>query len=338
MKGRTPEDSNELLIRLYALTHEQPIEHFQNAALVLLKAVVPFDAAIWGSATVALGGIDIHSCHLHNKTPDMVADYEEVKHLDSASSGMFDKSKATQGFDTNSFFDGRHKRPIRDFMSKFEQPHFLLTTDLKARTSDTSQLLHWITLYRAKQNAHYSASDMKRLHMFSPHLKQALALNWSAHLSQAAVFTIKVGGANKPLYASAIADLKGHVYGCDAYFMAFVSKACGEDYACSSVLPIGLTTSLAMGKRSFVWQQMVVNCQAEHGLIILRLREQTMADTLTKREREIAMLVTKGRTYKQVAAELGNAPNTVRTQLQTIYNKLGVNNVAELVRAMPDEE
>ena len=61
-------------------------------------------------------------------------------------------------------------------------------------------------------------------------------------------------------------------------------------------------------------------------------------DTLTKREREIAMLVTKGRTYKQVAAELGNAPNTVRIQLQTIYNKLGVNNVAELVRAMPDEE
>ena len=50
------------------------------------------------------------------------------------------------------------------------------------------------------------------------------------------------------------------------------------------------------------------------------------------------MLATKGCTYKQVAAELGNTPNTVRTQLQTIYNKLGVNNVAELVRAMPDDE
>ena len=338
MKGRTPEDSNELLTRLYALTQEQPIEHFQNAALVLLRAVVSFDAAIWGSATVGPGGIDIHSFHLHNKTPDMVADYDEVKHLDSASSGMFNKSKATQGFHTNRFFDGRAKRPIRDFMSKFEQHHFLLTTDLKGETNDKSLLLHWITLYRAKQNAHYSQSDVKRLHIFSPHLKQALALNWSAHLRQTTAMTIKAGGANKPLYASAIADLKGHVYGRDAHFMAYVSKACGEDYVYSSVLPVGLTTALALGKPSFVWQQMVVNCQAEHGLIILRLREQTMADTLTKREREIAMLVTKGRTYRQVAAELGNAPNTVRTQLQTIYNKLRVNNVAELVRAMPDEE
>ena len=338
MKGRTPEDSNELLTRLYALTQEQPIEHFQNAALVLLKAVVPFDAAIWGSATVAPGGIDIHSFHLHNKTPDMVADYEEVKHLDSASSRMFNKSKATQAFDTNSFFDARQKRPIRDFMVKFEQPHFLLTTDVKAKTNNESSLLHWITLYRAKQNAQYNPSDVKWLQLFSPHLKQALALNWSAHLSQAAVKMIGAGAASKPCYASGIADLKGNVYGHDFNFMALVSKACGEDYVHSSVLPIGLTTALALGKPSFVWQQMVVNCHAEHGLVILRMRGQTRADSLTTREKEIAMLVTKGRTYKQVAAELGNAPNTVRNQLQTIYNKLQVNNVAELIRAMPDEE
>ena len=258
MKGRIPEDSNELLARLYALTQEQPIEHFQNAALTLLKAVVPFDAAIWGTATVAPGGIDIHNCYLHNKTPAMVADYEEVKHLDSASSGMFNRSKATQGFDTNTFFEGRQNRPIRNFMAKFEQPHFLLTTDVKAKSHDTSSLLHWITLYRAKQNNYYSASDMRRLHMFSPHLKQALALNWSAHLRLATVRTIKAGGARKPQCASAIADLKGHVYGCDANFMVFVSKACGEDYARSSTLPISLTSELAMAfaldKQSFVWR------------------------------------------------------------------------------------
>lgn len=338
MKGRIPEDNNELLVRLYALSHDQPIELFQNAALVLLKAVVPFDAAIWGSASAAPGGIDIHSFHLHNKAPDMVADYEEVKHLDSASSGMFNKSQATQAFDTNSFFDGRHKRPIRDFMSKFEQPHFLLNTDLKAKTNDKPSLLHWITLYRAKQNAHYSASDVKRLHIFSPHLNQALALNRSAHLSQATSRTIKAGGANKPRYASAIADLKGHVYGHDASFMALLSKACGEDYVYSSFLPFGLTAKLALGERSFLWQHLVVQCKAEHGLVILRLREQTMADTLTVREKEIAILVAKGRTYKQVAAELGKATGTVRNQIQTIYSKLQVNNIAELVRAMPDDQ
>ena len=187
MKNKPPEDTNELLVRLYALSHEQPMAHFQNTALALLKPVVAFDAAIWGTATTGADGIDIHSFHLHNKTSDMVAGYEEVKHLDSASSGMFDKPKATRAFDSNNFFDGRDKRPIRDFMTKFEQPHFLLTTDLKAQANHASSQLHWVTLYRAKQNAHYSAVDVGRLHVFAPHLKQALTLNRASHLSKVAV-------------------------------------------------------------------------------------------------------------------------------------------------------
>lgn len=86
MKNKPPEDANEMLIQLYALSHEQPIEGFQSAALILLKPVVAFDATIWGTANTGLGGINIYTFHLHNKTPEMVADYEEVRHLDTADS------------------------------------------------------------------------------------------------------------------------------------------------------------------------------------------------------------------------------------------------------------
>jgi hypothetical protein len=191
MKSKPSEAANELLIRLYALSHEQPMAHFQNTALALLKPVVAFDAAIWGTATTGTNGIDIHSFHLHNKAADMVTGYEEVKHLDSASSGMFDQPKATRAFDSKSFFDGRDKQPIRSFMTKFEQPHFLLSTDLKAQTNSNASLLHWLTLYRAKQNAHYNEADVARMHLFAPHLKQALALNRSSHLSK---FSLGGGG------------------------------------------------------------------------------------------------------------------------------------------------
>ena len=333
MKTKPPEDANELLVQLYGLSHEQPIEHFQKAALTLLKPVVAFDAAIWGSASIGAEGIDIHSFHLHNKTPDMVAGYEEVKHLDSASSGMLDKLKATRAFDTNSFFAKRDQRPIRDFMTKFEQPHFLLSTDLKAQTKSTASLLHWLTLYRAKQNAHYSAADVGRLHVFAPHLKQALTLNRASHLSRVAVSR----GEGKTLRAIGIADVKGHVYGHDEVFMALISNASGEDYKNSMQLPPDLTAQLGRHERAFIWQQLVVSCHAEHGLIIVKLRQQTLFDILTAREKEIALLVAKGRTYKRVAAELGKATGTVRNQIQTVYSKLRVNNIAELIRSMPDD-
>jgi DNA-binding CsgD family transcriptional regulator len=331
MKNKPPEDTNELLVQLYALSYEQPIAHFQNTALALLKPVVAFDAAIWGTATTGADGIDIHSFHLDNKTPDMVAGYEEVKHLDSASSEMFDKPKATRAFDSSSFFAGRDKRPIRDFMTKFEQPHFLLTTDLKAQANNNASLLHWLTLYRAKQNAHYRAADVERLQVFAPHLQQALALNRALHISKPAVSR---GG--KSLCATGIVDIKGHVYGHDEVFMALVSKACGEDCKNTIQLPPDLTARLGREKKVFTWQCLVVQCHAEHGLIVVKLREQSLAGTLTAREEEIAVLVAQGRTYKQVAAELNKAPGTVRNQIQTIYRKLQVNNIAELVRAMAD--
>lgn len=336
MKNKPPQDANDLLVQLYASSHAQPMAHFQNAALVLLKPLVAFDAAIWGTATTGADGIEIHSFHLHNKTPDMVAGYEEVKHLDSASSGMFDQPKATRAFDTNSFFARRDQRPIRDFMTKFEQPHFLLSTDLGAQasstisTSNTASLLHWLTLYRTNQNAHYSAADVARLHMFAPHLKQALALNRALHLTKPAVSP----RGRQARRATAIVDIKGHVYSHDEDFMQLVSKAYGQDHQAAMRLPLDLTAQLRRDKKVFIWQHLVVQCHAEHGLIIVKLREQTLADTLTLREKEIAVLVAQGRTHKQVAIELGKSPGTVRNQIQTLYNKLQVNNVAELVRVM----
>lgn len=330
MKNKPPENINELLLQLYALSHEQSLENFQNTALALLKQVLAFDASIWGTATTGANGIDIHSFHLHNKTPDMVASYEEVKHLDSASAGMFHKPKMTQAFCTNSFFAGRDTHPIRDFMTKFEQPHFLLSTDLKTNTNSSS-LLHWLTLYRAKQSAHYSTADVERLHAFAPHLKQALTLNRSSHLN-------KVAGSwgGRSNRAIGIADSKGHIYAHNAQFMALVSKATGEDYANRIVLPPSLTALLAQAKRAYIWHNLILDSHLEHGLFILRLREQTMADTLTAREREVAALIAKGRTYKQAAAELGKATGTVRNQIQVIYSKLQVNNIAEMVKAISD--
>ena len=84
----------------------------------------------------------------------------------------------------------------------------------------------------------------------------------------------------------------------------------------------------------FNWQKLFVQCQIDHGLYIIKLRAQIPADALTARERTIASLVAKGFTYKQVAVELGRSPATVRNQIQGIYGKLQVNNIAELVQAL----
>jgi DNA-binding NarL/FixJ family response regulator len=54
-------------------------------------------------------------------------------------------------------------------------------------------------------------------------------------------------------------------------------------------------------------------------------------DALSNREMEVLQALSKGHTYKQIAADLGISLGTVRTYIQRIYEKLHVHSHAEAV-------
>ena len=53
--------------------------------------------------------------------------------------------------------------------------------------------------------------------------------------------------------------------------------------------------------------------------------------SLTNREREILALLADGLGNKQIAARLGVSPNTVKTHLELLFEKIGVRSRAEAV-------
>ena len=57
----------------------------------------------------------------------------------------------------------------------------------------------------------------------------------------------------------------------------------------------------------------------------------TAMDSLTPREREILVLLAQGRLYKEIAAQLGISPSTVRAHLHAVYGKLGVKSRTQAV-------
>ncbi len=67
-----PTDLNELLLRLYRLSQELPIYYFQDAALSLVKHVLPFDSSMWGASTYGTNVFDIHTVHLHEEPPEVL--------------------------------------------------------------------------------------------------------------------------------------------------------------------------------------------------------------------------------------------------------------------------
>lgn len=58
-------------------------------------------------------------------------------------------------------------------------------------------------------------------------------------------------------------------------------------------------------------------------------------DALSNREMEVLQALSKGHTYKRIAAELNISAGTVRTYVQRVYEKLHVHSIAEAVMKMP---
>jgi DNA-binding CsgD family transcriptional regulator len=66
--------------------------------------------------------------------------------------------------------------------------------------------------------------------------------------------------------------------------------------------------------------------------IVISARPRSAVDSLAKLELEVAREFAGGKSHKEVAAAFGTSPATVRSQVRSIYAKLGVATRVEQVR------
>jgi len=71
---------------------------------------------------------------------------------------------------------------------------------------------------------------------------------------------------------------------------------------------------------------------------VARVRVRRAPDELTETEQQIAELAARGRTNKEIAAELFMSPKTVEKRLASVYRKLGIHSRAELGARMAERK
>jgi len=90
-------------------------------------------------------------------------------------------------------------------------------------------------------------------------------------------------------------------------------------------------TALGKGRTQFhLWREVLPGALQA----IPEVADEARADGLTQREREVALLVADGLRSREVAERLAIAPQTVKSHLKTIFDKLGVRNRVELARRL----
>lgn len=324
MKRTALSHYSELLLAVYRQAQELPVHQFQDGVLTTLKHSLPFDSSMWGTATMTAGGIDIHSLHLHNTTQRMIDEYQQVKHLDTAALQVTQRKTATLAFCTDTDFPGEVYAPYRDFLHRFRHENFFITSDLNPLT----QFVHWVSLYRAQASQVCTEEETEMLSCIGPHLMQALAINRLVHLDRL------TGDLAREKWSVAIADSRGVLYHADPAFREMVERewpaSTRPDAAQEDRLPQVLFEQLMADDGHVTGRQVVVRRTLERGLLFLKARRRGAVDELTARELLIARLLVTGLTHKQVAQKLERSHETVRTQVKSIYDKLRINNVAQL--------
>jgi DNA-binding CsgD family transcriptional regulator len=89
-------------------------------------------------------------------------------------------------------------------------------------------------------------------------------------------------------------------------------------------------TALGKGRTQFhLWREILPG-----PMEAIPVSDEAHSDGLTHREREVALLVADGLRSREVAERLAIAPQTVKSHLKTIFDKLGVRNRVELARRL----
>ena len=89
-------------------------------------------------------------------------------------------------------------------------------------------------------------------------------------------------------------------------------------------------TAVGKGRTQFhLWREVIPGVVESPAAV-----EEATSDGLTTREREVALLVADGQRSREVAERMAIAPQTVKSHLKTIFDKLGVRNRVELARRL----
>ncbi len=315
---------SSMLLQLYRASAETSPESYQDAALEILKPVVPFETCMWGTATYLPGqGLDIHTIHLHNQSQAMLDEYAPLKHMDTCAAEVSNQPHVTKSFHSATYFGGRGAREYREYLRRFGHENVLIS----AHTDAVTGASQWVSLFRADTDQHCSPEELSLLAQMSPHLMQGLRQSRARHLDRASFLP---GDASLD---SAIADARGVIHYATPGWEETLRAEFGK-FGHASRMPSALMEWMSSEPGPFVGKSLVAMHRLHKDLLFVRLRPKVAADILPPRQREAAELMARGLTHKEAAQRLGRSPATVRKQVQDVYRKLDVQNVSSLAQVL----
>lgn len=314
------ETQGRFLLDLYRAVHEQGVEQFQDWALERLSRDLPFDSALWASASATEAGPVGHLAHLYRQPAHMIADYEALKHMDTLNATSLKQPGKTL------FVVTRDSLPevFFPYLSRYGLEQAMTTLDFEPQIAVYSV----ISLYRADRKRPFTAAEAHFKQTLFPHLVQADSRNKLAHLESRDPY------AASSHWHSAAIDAQGLVRHVGEGFKTLALRewpAWRGPYLPEPLRElVSRSGAMAAMPHHTVARLSPVGPLTLGPLRLVQLRERHAVDDLPHRMQQVARLAANGHSNKHIAARLQISPNTVRNHLVEAYDRLAVKNKAEM--------
>jgi DNA-binding CsgD family transcriptional regulator len=312
---------NQFLLDLYGLIRAEPSQQFGSTALELLKRTLPFDTAIWGTFTATPEGPRPHFHHAHGFPQEMVDEYELVKQHDILSQQALANCGETVNISLPSV-EGRAHPAIFAHARRWGMEHTLATMHLESPLN----LYTAICLYRSDPARAFSEGERRDAQAAVPHLVQA----W--HINALHFLDVPSGRTHVASSARALVDRYGVLHNAEPGLTALFRQ---EDPSWEGpTIPKPLFAFFEDGSKQFKGDVVIASLvrQLADKTFVISVRARAPIDTLSRRELAVAREFAAGKTHKEIASAFGTSPATVRSQIQIVYEKLGVRSKVDLLK------
>jgi DNA-binding CsgD family transcriptional regulator len=318
----TPDPVDRLIARLYRSALSVPAEGFRAWALEQLRAVLPFDGALWGSGVTSY--MRFHTVTVVGLPPEFPQTLEATTAINPLIPRILQNldtpvDMASVLPDAEFFASEIYARTFRPFGIS----RILSTGHLDPR----SGLYSLVTLYRRDPAQRFSEAEKARQKRLTYHLYNAGSHAFFLHLA-------RTHAERPPGAGAAVVDHSGAYHEATVHFLDLIEERFGTRD------PQALPFAVPEPGQTVAVQDLMLRCEALGDLLLLTLWAAGPLDRLTPREREIVLCVAQGLSFKQAAKKIGVAPSTVANHLYRVYRKLGVysrTELAGLVHPQPPE-
>ncbi|MDH1629652.1 helix-turn-helix transcriptional regulator [Pseudomonas mosselii] len=305
---------NALVLELQRLAQEQPLPSFHDRMLERAGELIPFDKAWWGRAALVDGLPHEHSSHVYRLPPGYVQDWQSIRHQDITVQQVHAQPGCSVIIDSQA---DDAPEGLRWLGARHGFGEFLCIIHIDPQT----RLSVHLTLYRAHGAASFTAHERLLLDHLMPHLVAAEGAN---QIRALVALREALDGANT--LSLAVCDRQGTLHHAER---GFVERLLLEWPRWS-----GPHLPPEVSPASYRGQHLQLDATAVGDLFLLAARPRSALAQLSAREADVAERFGGGGTYKQIARELGVAPNTVRHHIRSIYSKLGVNSKAGITQLL----